>query len=157
MSPGVQDQPEQYSEMSQNFNFNIRGGSKKIDYFSSASVNHDSGVLRSNKDFSYNNNINIMRYVFQNNINAYLSKTSTLSLRLNVQLRDYNGPHSDASDVYGMVMEANPVDFPVRWPRSSEYDYIMWGGKSVVLLTMDTGILMQKWQEVISLNFQARL
>ena len=115
--------------MSQNFNFNIRGGSKKIDYFSSASVNHDSGVLRSNKDFSYNNNINIMRYVFQNNINAYLSKTSTLSLRLNVQLRDYNGPHSDASDVYGMVMEANPVDFPVRWPRSSEYDYIMWGGK----------------------------
>ena len=60
--------------MSQNFNFNIRGGSKKIDYFSSDSVNHDSGVLRSNKDFSYNNNINIMRYVFQNNINAYLSK-----------------------------------------------------------------------------------
>ena len=29
-----------------------------------------------------------MRYAFQNNINAYLSKSSKLSVRLNVQLRD---------------------------------------------------------------------
>ena len=116
--------------MNQNLNFNIRGGSQRIDYFSSVSVNHDSGVLKNNHDFSYDNNINIMRYVFQNNINAHLSKTSTLSLRLNVQLRDYNGPHSSASEVYGMVMEANPVDFPVRWPSDPTMDYILWGGKS---------------------------
>ena len=116
--------------MNQNLNFNIRGGSQRIDYFSSVSINHDSGVLKNNNDFSYDNNINIMRYVFQNNINAHLTKTSTLSLRLNVQLRDYNGPHSSASDVYGMVMEANPVDFPVRWPSDPTMDYILWGGKS---------------------------
>lgn len=115
--------------MSQNLNFNIRGGGKKVDYFSSVSVNHDSGILNSNDEFSYNNNINIMRYVFQNNINAYLSKTSTLSLRLNVQLRDYGGPGTDATGLYGLVMEANPVDFPVRWPQSEEYKYTMWGGK----------------------------
>lgn len=101
-----------------------------MDYFSSVSVNHDNGVLKNNKDFSYDNNINIMRYVFQNNINAYLTKTSTLSLRLNVQLRDYSGPYSSASDLYGMVMEANPVDFPVRWPSDPTMDYILWGGKS---------------------------
>lgn len=116
--------------MNQNLNFNIRGGSQRIDYFSSVSINHDSGVLKNNDDFSYDNNINIMRYVFQNNINAHLSKTSTLSLRLNVQLRDYNGPHNSASDVYSMVMEANPVDFPVRWPSDPTMDYILWGGKS---------------------------
>ncbi len=116
--------------MSQNLNINVRGGSKKIDYFSSVSVNHDNGVLKSNKDFSYDNNINIMRYVFQNNINAYLTKTSTLSLRLNVQLRDYNGPHSSAGEVYDMVMQANPVDFPIRWPSDPNMDYILWGGKS---------------------------
>ena len=116
--------------MSQNLNVNVRGGGKKMDYFSSVSVNHDNGVLKNNKDFSYDNNINIMRYVFQNNINAYLTKTSTLSLRLNVQLRDYSGPYSSASDLYGMVMEANPVDFPVRWPSDPTMDYILWGGKS---------------------------
>lgn len=116
--------------MNQNFNFNVRGGGKKIDFFSSVSVNHDSGVLKNCDDFSYDNNINIMRYVFQNNVNAYLSKTTTLSLRLNVNLKDYNGPHSDTKDVFGMVMEANPVDFPVRFPADSEMDYIRWGGKS---------------------------
>lgn len=115
--------------MNQNFNFNIRGGSKKMDYFSSASVNHDSGVLKNTDDFSYNSNLNIWRYVFQNNINAYLSKTSKLSLRLNVQLRDYNGPYSGAKGAYGMVMEANPVDFPIRYPEDDSYHYIKWGGK----------------------------
>ncbi len=40
---------------------------------------------RSKDFFSYNNNINVMRYSFQNNINAYFGKDSRLSLRLNVQ------------------------------------------------------------------------
>lgn len=39
--------------MNQNINVTIRGGSKKLDYFSSVSVNHDSGVLRNTDDFSY--------------------------------------------------------------------------------------------------------
>ena len=55
---------------SEKFNFNIRGGGKRVDYFSSISVNHESGMLknRSKDFFSYNNNIEIMRYNFQNNI-----------------------------------------------------------------------------------------
>lgn len=114
----------------QNFNFNIRGGGKKVDYFSSVSVNHDNGVLKSSEDFSYNTNINIMRYVFQNNVNAHLSPTTTLSLKTNIQLNDYNGPLSDAKDLFGMTMQANPVDFPIRYPDDDSYDYIRWGGKS---------------------------
>ena len=116
--------------MNQNINVTIRGGSKKLDYFSSVSVNHDSGVLRNTDDFSYKNNLNIMRYVFQNNFNLNLSKSSKLSLNLNVQLRDYSGPTSKTSDLFGMVMESNPVDFPVRFPDDPNVDYIRWGGKS---------------------------
>lgn len=116
--------------MNQNVNMNVRGGYKRLDYFSSVSINHDSGVLKKSDDFSYNNNINIMRYVFQNNFNLSLSNTSKLSLHLNVQLQDYNGPASSANDVFGMVMEANPVDFPVRYPDDPEVSYIRWGGKS---------------------------
>ncbi len=44
---------------------------------------------RSKDFFSYNNNINIMRYNFQNNINASLSKSARLSLQLNVQLQQW--------------------------------------------------------------------
>ena len=123
--------------MNQNINVTIRGGSKKLDYFSSVSVNHDSGVLRNTDDFSYKNNLNIMRYVFQNNFNLNLSKSSKLSLNLNVQLRDYSGPTSKTSDLFGMVMESNPVDFPVRFP--------------------DDPIHTLKWQEDISHNLKVRL
>lgn len=116
--------------MNQNVNLNVRGGYKRLDYFSSVSVNHDSGVLKNSKDFSYNNNINIMRYVFQNNFNLSLSNTSKLSLHLNVQLHDSSGPSASTNDIFGMVMEANPVDFPVRYPDDPEVSYIRWGGKS---------------------------
>ena len=75
-------------------NVTIRRWFQKLDYFSSVSVNHDSGVLRNTDDFSYKNNLNIMRYVFKNNFNLNLSKSSKLSLNLNVQLRDYSGPTS---------------------------------------------------------------
>ena len=116
--------------MNQNANFNVRGGNKKIDYFSSVSVNHDSGILKNTDDFSYDSNINLMRYVFQNNINVSLSRTSKLSLRLNVQLRDYSGPVKETKDLFGLVMEGNPVDFPIRYPQNQDVDYIQWGGKS---------------------------
>lgn len=116
--------------MNQNFNFNIRGGSNRINYFSSVSVNHDNGVLKNSKDFSYDNNINIYRYVFQNNIDANITNTTKMGLRLNVQLNDNNGAATNAQDIFGLAMEANPVDFPVRYPNDSEFDYIKWGGKS---------------------------
>lgn len=130
--PNVNWYDEMFRNMAtnQNVNFNIRGGGKKLDYFSSVSINRESGHLKSTDDFSYSNNINVLRYVFQNNINAYISSTTKLALRINVQLRDYKGPHENTKEVFGMAMEANPVDFPVRYPVDPEFDYIKWGGKS---------------------------
>lgn len=144
--------------MNQNINVTIRGGSKKLDYFSSVSVNHDSGVLRNTDDFSYKNNLNIMRYVFQNNFNLNLSKSSKLSLNLNVQLRDYSGPTSNTSDLFGMVMESNPVDFPVRFPDDPNVDYIRWGGKSGGKYNIVASVIHTlKWQEDISHNLKVQL
>ena len=137
--------------MNQNINVTIRGGSKKLDYFSSVSVNHDSGVLRNTDDFSYKNNLNIMRYVFQNNFNLNLSKSSKLSLNLNVQLRDYSGPTSNTSDLFGMVMESNPVDFPVRFPDDPNVE------NPVVNIIVASVIHTLKWQEDISHNLKVQL
>lgn len=114
----------------QNANINILGGGKKIDYFMSASANLDNGILKSYNLNSYDNNIRIQRYSFQNNLNANLTNTTRLSLKLNTQIRDYKGPASSASDLFGMVMQANPVDFPIMYPsRSSITDKTVWGGK----------------------------
>lgn len=143
--------------MNQNINVTIRGGSKKLDYFSSVSVNHDSGVLRNTDDFSYKNNLNIMRYVFQNNFNLNLSKSSKLSLNLNVQLRDYSGPTSKTSDLFGMVMESNPVDFPVRFPDAQMWITSVGVENPVVNIIVASVIHTLKWQEDISHNLKVRL
>ena len=62
--PDVNWYDEMFNDVAFNekVNFNIRGGGKKIDYFSSISVNHESGMLknRSKDFFSYNNNIDAL-------------------------------------------------------------------------------------------------
>lgn len=114
---------------SQAINFNIRGGGKRVDYFSSISVTHEEGMLRdrSREFFSYSNNINRMRYAFQNNINAKLGATSRLSLRLNVILVDKHSPSSTTAGLYNQVMSANPVATPVYYPDDGVTDYVKWG------------------------------
>jgi len=118
---------------SQRFNFNIRGGKKAVTYFSSVSIKHDTGNLKSlSKDyFSYNNNINVMLYHFVNNISIKATPTTKLSLGLNVRIRNKNGPSMDTSSLFSMSREASPVDFPIKYPdRTTDEQYVLWGGKS---------------------------
>ena len=75
---------------------------------------------RSKDFFSYNNNIDVMRYAFQNNINAYLSKTSKLSVRLNVQLRDLREPNRGIDDIFADAMNSSPVEAPVFMNRTEQ-------------------------------------
>lgn len=116
----------------QKVNLNIRGGGSKADYFMSVSVKHNDGNLKSlSKDYySFNNNINVVRYDFVNNLNVKLTKTTKVSLGLNVGLKDYDGPVSGASHLFGIVMDANPVDFPIKYPKQQGDSYIRWGGKT---------------------------
>lgn len=112
----------------QKANFNIRGGTKKLDYFMNVAVNHETGMLKNRtKDFgmSYDNDIDYRRYAFQNNLNFHMSKSSTISLHLNVMLSDLDGPSNDISSIYNAVMYANPVDYPVTFP--SEDPWVHWG------------------------------
>lgn len=113
----------------QNFNLNIRGGGRRVDYFSSVTVNHETGMIqnRSKDFFSYNNNINVMRYAFQNNINAYLSKDSRLSLRLNVQLRKTKQPNIGVGDLFSGAINTSPVEAPIYFPADGITTHIKWG------------------------------
>ena len=102
----------------QKANFNIRGGTKKITYFMNVGANHETGML---------NNIDLMKYTFQNNIDFHMSKTSTISLHLNVQLNDLTQPNTSVGDLYGAVMNSNPVDFPIAYPADGVNNWIYWG------------------------------
>lgn len=116
--------------MNQTVNANVMGGGKRIDYFMSGTLNRDNGILKKFDLNTYDNNISVNRYAFQNNLNANLSPTTKLGIRLNTQLRDYNGPAIDAASVFGHVMNANAADFPIMWPSEEGSSSIRYGGKS---------------------------
>ena len=139
LNPLVYPNVDWYNEMfnknafAQRFNFNIRGGKKAVTYFMSASVKHDAGNLKSlSKDyFSYNNNINVMRYDFVNNLSIKATNTTKISLGLNVSLRDWKGPSAGVNGIFSMSREASPVDFPIVYPaRNDKEIYTLWGGMS---------------------------
>lgn len=117
------------SAFNQKANFNIRGGTQKITYFMNINVNHETGMLknRSQDYYSFKNNINVVRYSFQNNIDFHLSKSSTISLRLNAQINDNHGPNSEVKDIFAAIMTTNPVNFPVMYPQSAEESWYRWG------------------------------
>lgn len=120
----------------QRVNLNVRGGSKRVDYFINANMTHETGMLRgrSKEFYSYDNNINNIRYTFQNNLNVHLTKTATISMNLGVELRDTHGPSTGTGTLFSNVMNVNPVDFPILYPQGSSVtnwgntsDYLKWG------------------------------
>lgn len=129
--------------LSESATFSVRGGSAKMDYFSSMSFNNETGILRKGKEFSFNSNLNVQRIVLQNNFNIAVTNTTKLSVKINANLRNYHGSHEDAATVFGRVMDSNPVDYPILYPSTgnfkvqaeggladpSDYDFLLWGGR----------------------------
>lgn len=120
------------STQNQEVNINIQGGGPRTGYFMSVTANNSNGLLRNFDLNSYDNNINLKRYVFQNNLNAEITPTTKVNLRLNTQLRYYKGPASGDQATFGNIMNANPVDFPMYYSLDSARAWrdIRFGGKS---------------------------
>lgn len=142
--------------VNENFNFNIRGGSSRVDYFMSATVRHEEGMLKnlSRDYFSYNNNYSVWRYAFQNNVNVNLTRTTKVSLKINTQLRDTHGPVKASEDIFGMIMNGNPADMPITFPDDPTVNHIRWGGKAMVknpVAEMVTGY-KDEFQSVLNAN-----
>lgn len=116
--------------MNQRANLNVRGGSEKIQYYLSASMFHDNGILKVPQVNDFNNNIDIKRYNFRNNITVNLSPTTKVDLKITALLEDYNGPKVGAASIFGNIMNSNPVAFPVTFPGQNGEDHIMYGNKS---------------------------
>lgn len=118
------------SAWSEKFNLNVRGGGKKVTYFTNVAVTHETGMLknRSKEYFSFDNNLDIWRYTLQNNVVVNVTPTTVLAARLNVQLKDSDGPGQSTGSLFGQVMNANPVDYPIQFPDDANTPYTRWGG-----------------------------
>ena len=92
------------STFNQNFNFNMTGGAKKIDYFLNASAFNENGIMRAPSTSKFDTNINSQKYLFQANVSADATKTTRVSLKMNTQLHYRHAPIQSVSDLFAYAM-----------------------------------------------------
>lgn len=117
--------------MSQRANINVQGGGNKATYYMSIQLNHDSGILNSQKVYSWDNNINNIGYNFQNNISYKLTPSTTIDLRMNAQIRNYQGGNYNPAELFGKILSSNPINFPVTFPAREDSKHILFGSSVV--------------------------
>ncbi len=109
------------SSMRQHANLNVSGGGSRAKYYMSLDVQHEDGILNSDKLYSWDNNVQIYNYTFQNNISYKLTSSTRLSVNMNAQIRQTKSPTVSGSTVFAnMKTTCNPVSFPVYWPNAAD-------------------------------------
>jgi TonB-linked SusC/RagA family outer membrane protein len=104
-------------------NLNISGGGAVATYYVAGGYDKESGLLKVDNRNNFNNNIDIDRFHIRSNVIFKLSKTTTLDTRINGRFERYTGPFESASNIYRMVMDANPVDFPAVYEPDAANRY----------------------------------
>ncbi len=108
-------------------NINVQGGGSKVTYFMSASFNNDSGMLKSDPNNSYKNNITQQRYSIQGNIAANLTPSTKITVRLNSNIRSLAGSSSSAANIYGSLFNSPGVLFPAYYPGEPGDEFTRFG------------------------------
>ncbi|MCD7926912.1 MAG: TonB-dependent receptor [Bacteroides sp.] len=114
----------------QSANINVAGGTNKVDYFLSASLNNDNGLLRSDPNNKFDNNIQNLRYSIQSNVGAWLTKTTKINVRINSQIINYSGPSISVSNLYQYALEAPNMYFQPYYPNTENLDHVLFGNQA---------------------------
>lgn len=102
----------------------ISGGGDIARYFVSARITKDEGLLKVNGKNNFNNNIDLTTHQIRSNININVTKSTELKVSFSGTFNDYNGPIYSGTDIYKMVMSANPVLFPAVYPTDEKHKYL---------------------------------
>ncbi len=100
-------------------NVNISGGGQIATYYVSMGYDRETGLLKSGPTNKFSNNIDINRSFIRTNVIFKLTPTTKLDTRIQGRFEGYNGPFQSASNIFRMVMYANPVDFPAYYEPDS--------------------------------------
>ena len=117
--------------MRQKANINVSGGGSKAKYYMSLEATHESGLLNTKNLYSWDNNVSIMNYTFQNNITYKLTPTTTIKLNMNAQIRKTKGPNASTSSLFDKILTTTPILFPVTYPTQEGVDHVMFGNKYI--------------------------
>ncbi len=120
--------------MRQRGNVNVSGGGSKVRYYMSLDIQHEDGLLNTSNNYSWNNNINIYNYTFQNNIAYKLTPTTTIEMNMNAQIRQSSGPNinddyivTPSKSMFNYILTTNPVVFPVSYPQFPDEEFVRYG------------------------------
>lgn len=111
----------------QRANLNIQGGGSKATYYMSVQGNHDTGILNTKKVHSWDNNIDNWSYNFQNNITYKLTPSTRVDLRMNAQIRQFQGGNYTPGDLFAKIQTSNPINFPITFPAMEGDKHIRFG------------------------------
>lgn len=111
----------------QNFNFNMTGGAKKIDYFLNASIHNENGIMRAPESSKFNTNINAQKYLFQANVSANATETTRISLKMNSSLYYRHAPYEQVSYLFKSALLGMPCEFPATLPGEPSDDFVRFG------------------------------
>jgi TonB-linked SusC/RagA family outer membrane protein len=105
-------------------NINVSGGGKVATYYVAGGFDHETGLLKVDKLNNFNNNIDIKRFHLRSNFTIKLTSSTTLDTRIQGRFETYNGPFQSATDIYKMVMDVNPVDFPPVYTADPTHRFV---------------------------------
>ena len=123
------------STMGQRVNVSVRGGGKRVNYFMNASIYNENGILRKPKETPLDIKMNNKKYMFQSNVTTQITKTTKVSMKLNMQIQYNNSPYESTSTLFYWCMRANPTRFPAVLPAQEGDAYVRYGNND----TWDTG------------------
>lgn len=104
-------------------NMNISGGGRVARYYIALSYARDNGILKTDPDNSFNNNIQLNKYTVRSNVNVNLTKTTELAVRVSGTFDSYQGPLEGGAAMYTKAIKANPVLFPATFEPDEAHQY----------------------------------
>lgn len=116
-------------------NVSLRGGGEKVSYFLNGSFFNENGILKKPKETPLDIRMNNKKFLFQSNVTAMMTRSTKVSMKLNVQIQYNKTPRESTSDLFYWVMRANPARFPVVLPAEEKDTFVRYGNNK----TWDTG------------------
>jgi len=97
-------------------NLNINGGSENASYYVSTAYYTETGLMKTDELANYNSKMKLDRYNFTSNLNLNVTKTTKLEVGIQGYIMNGNYPGRKTNDIFGAVMLASPIVFPIKYP-----------------------------------------
>jgi TonB-linked SusC/RagA family outer membrane protein len=105
-------------------NINISGGGNLARFYVSGGFENENGLLKEDPRNKFNTNIRINRVHMRSNVVFNITKTTVLDTRIQAEFERYNGPINKAGEIFNMVMNVNPVDFPAVFEPDDAHRFV---------------------------------